>query len=96
MVIGGRDGSVYTVLGETTTPRAIAEAIGELLGVPARLVTTATMRKELPALEWIGGGDLRVDAPWIPEELRWRPAGPSPADDLARGSYLGIPTILDP
>jgi hypothetical protein len=86
-VAEGRDGGVYTVLGETTTSRVIAEAIGELLGVPAGPVTSPTMRAELPALEWIAGGELRVDAPRMREELRWRPAGPSIADDVARGSY---------
>ena len=90
VVTEGRDSGVYTVLGETTTTRVIAEAIGELLGVPAGPVTTQTMRAELPALEWIAGGDLRVDAPRIREELRWRPVAPSIADDLARGSYGAV------
>jgi nucleoside-diphosphate-sugar epimerase len=82
----GRDGAVYTVLAQTTTPRAIATAVGELLGVPVRPATEATMRSELPALEWIAG-DLRVDAPRIRDELGWRPGGPSLVDELARGSY---------
>jgi nucleoside-diphosphate-sugar epimerase len=60
VVAEGCDGGVYTVLGETTTSRVIAEAIGELLGVPAGPVTSPTMRAELPALEWIAGGELRA------------------------------------
>jgi nucleoside-diphosphate-sugar epimerase len=82
----GRDGAVYTVLAQTTTPRAIATAIGELLGVPVRPATEATMRSELPALEWIAG-DLRVDAPRIRDELGWRP-GKEPA----RSSAIPIAT----
>jgi nucleoside-diphosphate-sugar epimerase len=86
VVSDGRDGGVYTALGDTTTTRAIADAIGDLLAVPVRPLTEATMRTELPALEWITG-DLRVDAPRLRDELGWRPAGPSLTDDLARGSY---------
>jgi nucleoside-diphosphate-sugar epimerase len=86
VVDDGAPRSTYTVVGSSTTPRAVAEAIAELLGVPVRPLEETV--SELPALGWIAG-DLAVSATRANSELGWRPTGPSLPEDLAHGSYRG-------
>jgi len=82
-------GSVYNIASGELEMRAIAEAIGELVGVPARAVPLAEAHAALGE-RWVDvalASNSRVDSSLAREELGWTPVGPALLDDLVRGSY---------
>lgn len=82
-------GSAYNIASGELPMRAIAEAIAELTGVPARSVPLAQAHAALGE-RWVDvalASNSRVDSSLANRELGWTPVGPALLDDLVHGSY---------
>jgi nucleoside-diphosphate-sugar epimerase len=80
-------GTVFNLVAGHATPRAVMEAIGQMLAQPgARALSPAVARAELPFTDWITT-DLHVSSERAREVLGWRTTGPDLVDDLRHGSY---------
>ncbi len=92
-------GSVYNIASGELEMRAIAEAIGELAGVPTRSVSLTQAHAALGE-RWVDvalASNSRVDSSLARAELGWVPVGPDLLDDLVRGSYRRLwATKADP
>jgi nucleoside-diphosphate-sugar epimerase len=88
-VDGAPAGSVVHAVGEEgVATRAIAEAIGQGLGVP---VSSIPAEQATEHFGWIGrffGVDGPASNQLTRERLSWEPTGPTLLDDLAAGSYF--------
>jgi hypothetical protein len=78
---------VHAVAEEGVATRAIAEAIGESIGVPSGSIDPADAAAHFG---WIGGF-FGLDAPMSSERTktryRWSPTGASLLDDIRAGYY---------
>jgi len=87
---GSPAGSVVHAVGEQGIPtREIAEALGRAIGVPAVSIAPEDAAEHFG---WIGmffGADLRASSALTQERLGWTPVGPTLAEDIAAGYYLG-------
>jgi len=84
-------GSVLHAVAEEAIPtRAIAEAIGAGLGLPAASVSADEATE---ALGWVGtffGYEMSATSAITRESLGWVPTGPTLADDIAAGAYFEV------
>lgn len=87
-------GLTATVVGETTTSRAIARAIGRLIGRPEATssLPADVVARELPTAQWITG-HIPVKPTRLHQDLGWSAKGPSLVDDIETGSY--VPQVRD-
>ncbi len=84
-------GSLLHAVAEEGVPtRAIAEAIGQALGVPAASISA----EDAPAhFGWIGGFfamDIPASSTRTRELLGWTPTGPTLLEDLEAGAYSHV------
>jgi nucleoside-diphosphate-sugar epimerase len=86
-------GALFHVVGGESTPRAVAEAIGRLIGRPDRTeaLSIDEGRRAFSHPEWLMA-DVRVDARRVREVLGWSPVGPDLVDDIETGSYRTLLT----
>lgn len=81
-------GTVLNVVGGVSTPRAVAEAIGRLIGRPEATtgLPPEKARDVMPFADWLGTNQV-VDATTTRAVLDWQPTRPAVTDDIATGSY---------
>ena len=80
-------GPKYHAVGEEGVEmRAIAEAIGRRLGVPARSLTVDEARLHFGPMAMFVGLDMPASAAATRRTLNWRPSGPTLIDDLDQAS----------
>ena len=83
-------GTVVHGVGETGVPlRAIAELIGERLGIPVYPVTADEAREHFGWIGGLVGTDAPASADLTRELLRWEPSHPGLLDDLDNGDFFG-------
>lgn len=80
-------GSAVHAVAELLTTRAIAEAIGEALGVPVVSVDPDRVAEHFGWLGAIFALDLPASATLTRERFGWTPTHPTLAEDLAAGAY---------
>lgn len=84
-------GTRLHAVAETAIPtRAIAEAIGEVLGLP---VTSIDPQDALSHFGFIGrffGMEMSATSDATRELLGWEPTGPGLLEDIAAGAYSGV------
>jgi nucleoside-diphosphate-sugar epimerase len=81
-------GSVLHAVGDEGVPfRAIAEAMGRHLGVPAASVAPEQALEHFGPLGLFAGLDSPASAAMTRELLRWEPTGPSLLEDLDQDHY---------
>ncbi|KAF4616205.1 hypothetical protein G7Y89_g15201 [Cudoniella acicularis] len=89
-------GGIFNGSGSTTTTaKEIAEAVGTLLNVPVRSVTTEEAVKDEnlgPILSLVMGTQYRSSNKKAREELGWKPTGIDLPTDVAYGSYIEYAT----
>lgn len=81
-------GSVFNLADGETTPAAMIEAIGRLIGAPGqtrRLPAEAAIQA-IPPLGWLQG-TIRIDFTQAWSVLGWSPQGPDVLDDIEHGTY---------
>ncbi|WP_162606238.1 NAD-dependent epimerase/dehydratase family protein [Jiangella asiatica] len=80
--------TVLNVVGGESTPKAVSEAIGRLVGRPEATFALPLdrARRELPIVDWLTVTQ-RIDARRVRALLGWRPAEAAIEDDIAVGSY---------
>jgi nucleoside-diphosphate-sugar epimerase len=76
---------------EGVTMRAIAEAIGRQLDVPADAVEPADAAERFSWLAQFVAIDVRASSAATRELLGWEPTGPTLLDDLDSGRYTAVP-----
>ncbi len=93
----GASGQTYTFVGDTTSARAVIDAVGRLVGAskPAKSLDPETIASELPAAQWIAG-DVPATASRAREELGWSASGPTLTDELAYGEYSRLESAEAP
>lgn len=86
----GARGEAYHAVAEEGVPfRAIAEAIGRQLGLPAVSLSEAEARAHFgPLAPWVANSGPASNA-WTRETLGWTPRQPGIAADIARPDYAG-------
>jgi nucleoside-diphosphate-sugar epimerase len=86
---GAAAGSVvHAVAEEGVATRAIAEAIGEGLGVPVASVAPDAAAEHFGWIATFFGLDVRASSALTRERFGWTPTGPTLLDDLAETSYF--------
>lgn len=89
---------VYNATGSTTvTAKEMAEAVGTLLNVPVRSISTEEAVKEEsfgPVLATFFGLECRSSNRKAREELGWTPTGVGLLSDIAKGSYKQLEASL--
>jgi nucleoside-diphosphate-sugar epimerase len=92
----GPAGAIYHAAAGETTPQAVAEAIGRMIGAPHRTLSLppADAVGRVPYAGWLTGPGIRVDASKARHVLGWVPRGPDLLDDLEHGSYRQL--LTDP
>jgi nucleoside-diphosphate-sugar epimerase len=86
----GPGGMVFNVAGGEASPRAVVEAIGRLVGVPARAVSVDEAAQTVPYASWLSGPGIRVDSRRARRVLGWSPTGTDLLDDIEHGSYCAL------
>ncbi len=77
-------GSRYHATAEEAIPfRAIAEAVGETLGVPTRSMTPDEAKSHFTWLAAFVGKDMSASSSLTQQRLGWRPSGPGLLADIA-------------
>lgn len=83
-------GAVLHATAETGVPlRAVAEAIGAALGVPAGEIPRERAGEHFRFLAGFIGADSPASSEQTRELLDWQPAGPTLCEDIAAGHYPG-------
>ncbi len=82
--------ALHAVAEEGVTMRAIAEAIGAGLGLPARSVTQEEAPALLEFLAMFAGVDNRTSSARTREMLGWTPTGPDLLTDIRENGYLSV------
>jgi nucleoside-diphosphate-sugar epimerase len=92
----GPAGAIYHAAAGETTPRAVAVAIGRMIGAPQRTVSLppADAVSRVPYAGWLMGPGIRVDTTKARHVLGWAPRRPGLLDDLEHGSYRQL--LADP
>ncbi|MFD6530589.1 SDR family oxidoreductase [Streptomyces sp. NPDC060184] len=86
-------GSTLHAIGDQGVPiRAVAEVIGEHLGVPVASVAPADAAAHFTWLADLLALDSPASADRTRALLGWRPTGPGLLDDLGEGHYFAAPT----
>ncbi|TWP34598.1 SDR family oxidoreductase [Leekyejoonella antrihumi] len=86
-------GSVWHAVAEEGVPtRAIAEAIGQGLGLPVASVRPDQAEEHFGWLGQFFGGDYPASSTQTRELLDWDPTQPGLITDLKGGSYFEVPT----
>jgi nucleoside-diphosphate-sugar epimerase len=84
-------GTIMHAAAEQGVPtRAIAEAIGEGLGLPVESISAETASEHFG---WIGmffGMDLPLSSTLTQQAFDWSPSGPTLVEDLAAGAYFPV------
>jgi nucleoside-diphosphate-sugar epimerase len=81
--------SVWHAVAEQGVPtRAIAEHIGEALGVPIASIDPGAAVEHFGWIGLIWGADLPTSNELTRERLHWQPAGPGLLDDIEAGHYF--------
>jgi nucleoside-diphosphate-sugar epimerase len=82
-------GSILHGVGEDGVPlRAIAECIGDRLGVPVRSVGADQAEAHFGGLSGVAGPDAPASRAATRRLLGWRPSGPGLLDDLEHGRFF--------
>ena len=86
------DSTVFNVAAGESTPRAVCEAIGRLIGAPDRTrgVTSDEAVERVPFAGWLAGPGVRVDSSRARATLGWVPTGPGLVADIEFGSYAAL------
>jgi nucleoside-diphosphate-sugar epimerase len=85
-------GSVLHGAGESGVAiRAIAELIGDRLGVPAREVPAGRAAEHFGWIAGMVGTDAPASSALTREVMRWEPSHPGLLDDLAHGDFFTAP-----
>ncbi len=88
-------GSVLHAVGEEGVPtRAIAEAIGRGLGVPAAPITAAEAQEQLGFIGALFAADIPSSSARTRALLDWEPSGPTLLEDLAGSGYFAEPAAV--
>ena len=89
----GPAGSAYHGAAENVELKAVAEIIGDQLGLPVRSLTIdqATEHFGNPFMALAYGTDAPAASDWTRETLSWQPTNPTLLDDLRDGDYLTEP-----
>lgn len=82
-------GSVYNIAADEDDFKTIGEAIGTLVGVPARPFKDRAEGDATLGVIWTSGfaSNSRTDSTKARTELGWEPVGPGLIDELTSGSY---------
>jgi nucleoside-diphosphate-sugar epimerase len=96
LAAAGPGGAIYHAAAGETTPRAVAEAIGRMIGAPQRTLSLppAGAASRVPYAGWLMSPGIRVDTTKARHVLGWAPRGPGLLDDLEHGSYRQL--LADP
>jgi nucleoside-diphosphate-sugar epimerase len=79
----GQAGARYHAVGESGVPmRAVAEAVGRRLGVPAVSITEAEAPAHFGFLAMFAGRDVPTSSRLTQARLGWTPTGPGLVEDL--------------
>ena len=79
---GASNARYHGVGEEGVTMRAIAEAIGRALGVPARSIPADEAGRHFGPMSLFAGADMPASAEETRQRLGWHPTGPSLTGDL--------------
>jgi nucleoside-diphosphate-sugar epimerase len=81
----GAPGAVYNGVAEEGIPmRAIAQVLGERLGLPVAAITAEQAAEHFGWLAMFAMRDLSASGAWTQAALNWHPTGPDMLSDLAR------------
>ena len=87
-LVGAPAGSrLHAVAEEGVPTRAIAEALGAALGVPARSIDPDAAPAHFGWISGFFGMELSASSERTRELLGWTPTGPGLVDDIAAGAY---------
>ncbi len=84
-------GTRMHAVAETAIPtRAIAEAIGEVLGLPVTSIDPADADAHFGFIGRFFGMEMSATSDATRELLGWEPTGPGLLEDIAAGAYSGV------
>ncbi|ROS58796.1 nucleoside-diphosphate-sugar epimerase [Curtobacterium sp. PhB172] len=84
-------GTRLHAVAETAIPtRAIAEAIGEVLGLPVTSIDPADADTHFGFIGRFFGMEMSATSEATQELLGWEPTGPGLLEDIAAGAYSGV------
>ncbi|MEJ8284468.1 SDR family oxidoreductase [Curtobacterium citreum] len=84
-------GTRLHAVAETAIPtRAIAEAIGEVLGLPVTSIDPADADAHFGFIGRFFGMEMSATSEATRELLGWQPTGPGLLEDIAAGAYSGV------
>ena len=81
---------LHAVAEEGVAARAIAEAIGQAVGVPARSIARADAAAHFGWMGMFFGADVPTSSARTRELLGWVPTQPTLLEDIAAGAYPGL------
>jgi nucleoside-diphosphate-sugar epimerase len=83
-----KPGTRYNAVAEEgITARAIAEALGEGLGIPVKSIDASEAPAHFGWMSAFMGLDLSASSAWTRQALGWNPTGPTLLEDLKRMDY---------
>lgn len=83
-----KPGTRYNAVAEEgITARAIAEALGEGLGIPVKSIDASESAAYFGWMSAFMSMDLSASSAWTRQALGWNPAGPTLLEDLRRMDY---------
>jgi nucleoside-diphosphate-sugar epimerase len=86
----GRPGGIYHGVGDAgSSMRAIAEVIGQRLGLPTKSATPREAKKQMSFFAPFVATDNPADSEHTQTELGWLPKGPTLLEDLKGPEYFG-------
>lgn len=85
-------GQSYNAIGSsTTTMKQLAEAVGEVMGLPVRgILFDQGVEKFGQMLAIISSAETNVSSQKAKEQLHWEPQGPAFLEDIVVGSYKTV------
>ncbi|WP_263091350.1 SDR family oxidoreductase [Curtobacterium sp. RIT-PI-V] len=81
---------LHAVAETAITTRAIAEAIGEVLGLPVTSIDPADADAHFGFIGRFFGMEMSATSEATRELLGWQPTGPGLLEDIAAGAYSGV------
>jgi nucleoside-diphosphate-sugar epimerase len=83
-----KPGTRYNAVAEEgITARAIAEALGEGLGIPVKSIDASESAAYFGWMSAFMSMDLSASSAWTRQALGWNPTGPTLLEDLRRMDY---------
>ena len=79
--------ALHVVAEEAVTSRAIAEALGRSLGLPAASLPTEDLAAAMGFVGWFFAADIPASSARTQALLGWTPTGPTLLEDIAAGAY---------